>query len=176
MAKSVKLTAEVSKSISSYVTKQQAGIRAMQSLIPVLINNGFVSTMFYSPSGKKSKSTATQEQFDWINVQIVAGFSSSIQTLLETPTRGLTDAKKVNKRYWQQQIGARRVDIRVALEKREGGGNGKGGKPRTPEQRVRDNLNDVLKVINAVEDEKQLVKGEDIIALVKKAIALLPSK
>ena len=176
MAKSVKLTAEVSKSITSYVNKQQAGIRAMQSLIPVLISNGFVSTMFFSPSGKKSSSTATQEQFDWINVQIVAGFSVPVRKLLETPTRGLTDAKKVTKRYWQQQIGARRTDIRVALEKREGGGNGKGGKPRTPEQRVRDNLNDCLKVIKAVEDPKQLTKGEDIIALVKKAIALLPSK
>ena len=88
----------------------------------------------------------------------------------------MTEAKKISKRYWQQQIGARRTDIRVALEKREGGGNGKGGKPRTPEQRVRDNLNDCLKVINAVEDPKQLTKGEDIIALVKKAIALLPSK
>ena len=175
MAKSVKLTAEVSKSISSYVTKQQAGIRAMQSLIPVLINNGFVSTMFYSPSGKKSQSTATQEQFDWINVQIVAGFSASIQTLLETPTKGLTDAKKISKRYWQQQIGARRNDLSKALAKRESGGNGAGGKPRTPEQRVRDNLNDVLKVIDAVEDEKQLVKGEAIKHLVKQAVALLPS-
>jgi|TARA_Y100000015_G_C2371586_1_gene80312 hypothetical protein len=176
MAKSVKLTAEVGKKITSTVRKTQAGISAMGSCIPVLIANGFVSTMFISPNGKNSKSTATQEQYDWIKVQVVAGFSATAQSLLETPTKSMTEAKKISKRYWQQQIGARLGDFKGALEKREGGGNGKGGKPRTPEQRVRDNLNDCLKVINAVEDPKQLTKGEDIIALVKKAIALLPSK
>ena len=109
-------------------------------------------------------------------LKVVAGFSATAQSLLETPTKSMTEAKKISKRYWQQQIGARLGDFKGALEKREGGGNGKGGKPRTPEQRVRDNLNDCLKVINAVEDPKQLTKGENIAALVKQAIALLPSK
>ncbi len=175
MAKSVKLTAEVGKTITSTVNKTQAGVRAMQSAVPMLIANGFVSTMFISPNSKGSKSTATNEQFDWINKHIVLGFSASVQSLLESPTKSLTDAKKVTKRYWQQQIGARRNDFKSALAKREDS-NGAGGKPRTADQRVRDNLNDCLKVIDNVEDSTQLVQGAEIKALLKKAIALLTSK
>ena len=175
MAKSIKFTAEVGNKITSTVKSAQAGVNAINSLIPVLIKHGFLSTTFLSPHTKNTKSTATVEQFDKINSCIVAGFSVPVQKLLETPTKGLTVAKKISKRYWQQQIGARRNDLSKALAKRESGGNGAGGKPRTPEQRVRDNLNDVLKVIDAVEDEKQLVKGEAIKHLVKQAVALLPS-
>ncbi len=66
-------------------------------------------------------------------------------------------------------------DFKAALAKREDS-NGAGGKPRTADQRVRDNLNDCLKVIDNVEDPKQLVQGAEIKALLKKAIALLTSK
>ena len=158
-----------------FPSHDQAGVRAMQSAIPVLIKHGIVSTMFISPHSKGSKSTATVEQFDWINKHIILGFSDSVQKLLESPTKSLTDAKKVTKRYWQQQIGARRNDFKSALAKREDS-NGAGGKPRTADQRVRDNLNDCLKVIDKVEDPKQLVQGAEIKALLKKAIALLTSK
>ena len=175
MAKSVKLTAEVGNTITSTVSKTQAGVRAMQSAIPVLIKHGIVSTMFISPHSKGSKSTATPEQFDWINKHVVLGFTASVQKLLESPTKSLTDAKKVTKRYWQQQIGARRNDFKSALARREDS-KGAGGKPRTADQRVRDNLNDCLKVIDNVEDPKQLVQGAEIKALLKKAIALLTSK
>ena len=175
MAKSVKLTAEVGNTITSTVSKTQAGVRAMQSAIPMLIKHGIVSTMFISPHSKGSKSTATEEQFDWINKHIILGFTASFQKLLESPTKSLTDAKKVTKRYWQQQIGARRNDFKSALARREDS-NGAGGKPRTADQRVRDNLNDCLKVIDNVEDSTQLVQGAEIKALLKKAIALLTSK
>jgi hypothetical protein len=38
---------------------------------------------------------------------------------LATPTKALSDVDKATKRYWQQQIGARRNDFQTGLEKRE---------------------------------------------------------
>jgi hypothetical protein len=76
--------------------------------------------------------------------------------LLEKNTKSLTDPQKTTKRYWQQQIGARRNDFKRAMEKRENVGATDSGaqRTRTAEQRIRDNLNDIIKVCQNAEDVK----------------------
>jgi uncharacterized protein YaiI (UPF0178 family) len=49
---------------------------------------------------------------------IVASFTVADQRLLDTPTKGLSDAKKKHKRYMQMQIGARVNDYKRGLERR----------------------------------------------------------
>jgi hypothetical protein len=92
----------------------------MQSSIDALVSAGMRSTDFVSPKSKDGLSTASPEQFEAINAAIVAGFSARTQKLLVAPTKALSETDKSDKRYWQQQIGARRNDFKRALEKREG--------------------------------------------------------
>ena len=57
--------------------------------------------------------------FDSLRAAVVLGFTATNQRLLATPAKALTDQQKSDKRYWQQQIGARINDIARALKRRE---------------------------------------------------------
>ena len=68
---------------------------------------------------KKTDDSDRAEDFrNGIKAAIVASFSKANQQLLDTPTKGLSDAKKTHKRYMQQQIGARVNDYKRGLERR----------------------------------------------------------
>ena len=73
------------------------------------------------------KSDKAVEFRDALKVAIVASFSMAFQQLLDTPTKGLSDAKKAQKRYLQQQIGARVNDYKRGLERRLKNGPAKKG-------------------------------------------------
>jgi hypothetical protein len=130
--------------------------KAMTSALDTLAADGIQSTDFISPKKTDSGSTASPELFNSINSAIVLGFAANVQTLLEKNTKSLTDPQKTTKRYWQQQIGARRNDFKRAMEKRENVGATDSGaqRTRTAEQRIRDNLNDIIKVCQNAEDVK----------------------
>jgi hypothetical protein len=49
---------------------------------------------------------------------IVASFGAAIMRLMDTPTKELDDARKVSKRYAQQQVGSRRSKIKKQLDAR----------------------------------------------------------
>ena len=57
--------------------------------------------------------------FESLRAAVVLGFTATNQRLLATPAKALTDQQKSDKRYWQQQIGARINDIARALKRRE---------------------------------------------------------
>jgi hypothetical protein len=105
--------------ITEAVAAVEGAARKMESSVDVLHAQGVLSTDFISPNSKKYESTASPEQFAAINEAIVAGFTKANQKLLATPTKALSDVDKATKRYWQQQIGARRNDFQTGLEKRE---------------------------------------------------------
>jgi len=168
----INMTEEVGQLITSTASKKQLGVNAMQTAIPVLMKHGVISTKLISP--KTEGSTATPEEWSWINTRIVLSFTKPVQKLLDTPTKSLTDVQKTNKRYWQMQIGGRRGDFKSALIKREDGGDGSGGKPKPADIRVKLKVNECLTIIDKVADETQLVNGEQIKSLFKQVIALLP--
>ena len=99
----------------------------MDSAIDVLWANGARSTDMISPDSKDRKdgkvSTATKEDYAKARSAVVAGFTKAVQQLLDKPTKSLEDIDKANKRYWQQQIGARLKDFFDGLEKREAAAN-----------------------------------------------------
>ena len=167
------LSAALADRIASAVSATGKAERAMATAIDAMVSEGLTFTDFISPKTAGGGSTASPEKFEEINRAIVLGFSQTAQKLLDTPTKGLSETQKANKRYWQQQIGARRNDFKRALEKRvrivEEGGTP--SRVRTPEQRIRDNLNDVLKVCQNAEEANFDIN--DMVDAVKKALSVL---
>jgi len=104
----ITLTTAAAAAITAAVSAVEGASRKMQSSIDALVAAGMRSTDFVSPKSKDGGSTASPEQFEAINTAIVAGFTARTQKLLTAPTKALPEADKAEKRYAQQQIGARR--------------------------------------------------------------------
>jgi hypothetical protein len=113
----VTLSTVAANAITAAVSAVEGAARKMQSSIDALVAAGMRSTDFISPKSKDGLSTASPEKFEGINTAIVAGFTARGQKLLAAPTKALSDADKAEKRYLQQQIGARRNDFQARLGK-----------------------------------------------------------
>ena len=155
----------ISKAVSTSINADKAGIAA----VDLLIADGFDKpTDYISP--KSAGCTITIEEFNNLNEAIVLGFAKSVQALLAKPVKSLTDAQKTTRRYWQQQKGARRNDLKRQITKRLDP-VGAGSRNRSPDQRIRDNLNDVIKVCQSAEEPTFNIS--DMIGKVKEALAIL---
>ena len=148
----VTLNPAVATAITAAVAAVEGASRKMASSIDAIVAAGGRSTDFISPKAKDGLSTASPEQFEAINAAIVAGFSARTQKLLAAPTKALSDADKAEKRYWHQQIGARRNDFKRALEKREGVADTRAAQqPKSPEEKIRIALETVEKIVQGAE-------------------------
>jgi hypothetical protein len=110
--------------ITAAVVARRTADSKLESCIDALAANGALSTDFISPDSKKARkdgkvSTATKDDYAKARSAVVAGFTKAVQQLLDKPTKSLEDIDKANKRYWQQQIGARLGDFHDGLDKRE---------------------------------------------------------
>jgi len=105
--------------ISGLITEDtKATVRSNKTrgnVIQALINADIPYTHFISAKSKDS--TATVEFQESTDSAIVLGFTDRVQTLLHTSTKELEDKEKAEKRYWQQQVGAKRADYKKALKK-----------------------------------------------------------
>lgn len=148
----VTLNPAVATAITAAVAAVEGASRKMQSSIDALVSAGMRSTDFISPKAKDGLSTASPEQFEAINAAIVAGFTARVQKLLTAPTKALSDADKSDKRYWQQQIGARRNDFKRGLEKREGVTDTRAAQqPKSPEDKIRAMIESIEKIVQGAE-------------------------
>ena len=142
----------VATAITAAVAAVEGASRKMASSIDALVSAGMRSTDFISPKSKDGLSTASPESFEAINAAIVAGFSARVQKLLAAPTKALSETDKSDKRYWQQQIGARRNDFKRALEKREGVADNRAPQaPKSAEDKIRAMLESVEKIVQGAE-------------------------
>ena len=166
--------AAVSKAVSTSITADKAGVTALDCLI----KDGFDQPTDFI-SYKSKGSTLKAEEFAALNKAIVRGFTKANQALLAKPVKGLTAAQKNTRRYWQQQIGARRNDFKRQLTLRAysrakslNADYGVAGSRNRPlDQRIRDNLNDVIKVCQSAEEPTFDVT--EMVAKVKEALAVL---
>ena len=105
--------------ISGLITEDtKATVRSNKtrgSVIQALLEKDYPWTHFISAKSKDS--TATKEFQQSIDDAIILGFTDRVQTLLHTSTKELEDKEKADKRYWQQQVGAKRSDYKKALKK-----------------------------------------------------------
>jgi hypothetical protein len=100
------------------VKVDNAKVKAIDSLHA----DGVTAAMLVAPA--KGESTVL---FDSVKVSIVMGFTATVQALLKKDTKGLSEAQKESKRYWQQQIGSKLKDLRNALTRREAQGSESNG-------------------------------------------------
>ena len=121
-ATTVKLSAATVSNISAWANKSLTTDKAKVKAIDSMHADGVTAAMLLAPA--KGESTAL---FDSVKVSIVLGFTASVQALLKKDTKGLSDAQKIEKRNWQQQIGSKMKDLRNALTRREAQGKDSDG-------------------------------------------------
>jgi len=144
----ITLNAAIANAITETVSLSGKADRKLGSTIDLMVSEKMVSTDFVSPKSKTKTSTASPEMFEQINAAIVAGFTKAAQQLLAKPTKSLEDADKAEKRYWQQQIGAKRNDFETGLAKREGADASREPRqPKSPVEKLRAALETVEKVV-----------------------------
>tara|TARA_R110000744_G_C19040256_1_gene526560 strand:+ start:84 stop:614 length:531 start_codon:yes stop_codon:yes gene_type:complete len=153
----------------------ELGIKADKAgsvALDLLIADGFDKVTDYV-SPKSDGSTVHADEWVALKAAVVLGFTKTAQALIAKPTKSLSELQKADKRYWQQQVNARIGDFKSQLNKRldAGKSEGAGSRDRSLDQRVRDNLNDVIKVCEKA--EKPTFDVTDMILNVKRALAIL---
>lgn len=150
------------------VKVDNAKVKAVDSLYA----DGVTADMLKAPA--KGESTVL---FDSVKVSIVLGFTATVQALLKKDTKGLSEAQKESKRYWQQQIGSKLKDLRNALSRREAQGqesDGAGADKSTWESTKRKVLSEMI----AQAQKKEASSIKDIGAFIKdlqSALARIPT-
>lgn len=147
------------------VKVDNAKLKAVDSLHA----DGVTAAMLVAPA--KGESTVL---FDSVKISIVMGFTATVQALLKKDTKGLSEAQKESKRYWQQQIGSKLKDLRNALTRREAQGaesDGAGTKPASFEARLKRDLTKYIAQIEKLEAAKFTVV--DMLKHLKSASALI---
>jgi len=119
MSESILSTAS-SRALSQWSGKKVAATKGLSAVADALKADGIVSDDLVAVKGAKEPSPIITA----VKVAIVAGFTVAVQELLKKETKSLTESKKIEKRYWQQQIGSCLKDVRNALKTREGSGAG----------------------------------------------------
>ena len=159
---------KIASAVELGIKADKAGIAALD----LLIADGFDKVTDYI-SPKSDGSTIHADEWTALRSAVVLGFTKTIQALIAKPTKSLTEAQKTDKRYWQQQIGARIGDFKTQISKRLNAdkSDGAGSRNRPLDQRVRDNLNDVIKVCQSAEEPNFDVT--EMVAKVKLALAVL---
>lgn len=159
---------KIASAVELGIKADKAGIAALD----LLIADGFDKVTDYI-SPKSDGSTIHADEWTALRSAVVMGFTKTNQALLEKPTKSLTETQKSDKRYWQQQIGARIGDFKSQISKRLNANesDGAGSRNRPLDQRVRDNLNDVIKVCQSAEEPNFDVT--EMVVKVKQALAVL---
>lgn len=139
--------------VKGYVAQATKTDKVRISMADTLHAEGVTSAMCTAPAKGEDRTF-----FDSLKAAVVLGFTAQVQALLAKPTKGLTDQQKSDKRYWQQQIGARVNDIARALAKREAQDSDGDGANNTSTWEDR-----TKKVLTAIVDAVQKKEGVNIV-------------
>lgn len=123
------LSIKVSDALTKYSGASNKATEKKESLVQFALEDGFnKSSQWKSPTSKGS--TCTEELWASMRQASYDGFDAKVKKLLGTDKSKLEKAKfdkdrskldktTGNKRYWQQQIGAKIGDVAIALAKLE---------------------------------------------------------
>lgn len=133
------ITAATIQAVAKFIEKAASAENAIVNALDSLIGDGYTRPSdLVSPKvdkhGKytdKNKSTSTVEEYQAVQQCVIAGFSTTVQKMLATPSDQLVRSEDrkdyttsklemttANKFYHQQQIGTRIGDLRRQFEKR----------------------------------------------------------
>ena len=151
---------QTSSVIAAAVAKKLAADKSMAQVVDALLADGITPDMMTSP-----KKDGDRTFYASLESAVIAGFSATVQGLLEKETKTLNDVQKSDKRYWKQQIGSKIKDFRGALQRRlnqsevsEGGA----GNTTTLEARIK---RDLAKYVAQLEKVEQF--SGNVVELVK---------
>lgn len=174
------LSVETTKAIKTYVEASTKAERAQSRAADLLVAAGVNWEWLLTSKGHEADPitidgvmTTRGEFHEEIKEDIVAGFTTTVQALLATPTKGMDDAKKSEKRYWQQQIGSKQKDLRNAVKRRQESGDSdpSPNRTRSPDVRIVEYLNNARKIAEADENPTYYVRG--LIEAIDKAIQIV---
>lgn len=124
--------------------------KATMTAVDLMVAQGWTSAKFVSPSSKSSTSTATPEEYSALRGAVIASFSAQVQKLLALDIGKVKPKDKAERKYWQQQIGARLNDFKTALAKREKAAQdgGAGGRVRSIDVWLDETYDAILKKLS----------------------------
>lgn len=172
MKATAKLSTATINAIGAWAGQSVKVDNAKLKAVDSLHADGVTAAMLVAPA--KGESTVL---FDSVKVSIVLGFTATVQALLKKDTKGLSEAQKENKRYWQQQIGSKLKDLRNALTRREAQGaeSGGAGADKSSWESVKRKV--IAEIITQAQG-KEASKIKDISAFIKdlqSALARIPA-
>ena len=122
------LALTVSDALTKYSKTKTKSNSALDSVTNSALEQGMLHTDWISP--KSAFSTCTPEMWSDMRRTVILSFPIGIQNMLVTDTKKLkrtevasekkTEKTTANKRYWQQQIGAKINDVKSAIKKATG--------------------------------------------------------
>ena len=149
---------ETSAAIANGVAKSLTGQRAMGKAVDALYADGVTVEMMTAPAKDQDRSF-----YDSVCASVVAGFTATVQDLLKKDTKALSEEKKTERRYWQQQIGSKVKDLRNMLQRRFDSAESNGASnTSTLEGRIQRDLSKYITQLEKVEG----FKG-DVVGLIK---------
>jgi|TARA_R110000787_G_scaffold253313_1_gene358712 hypothetical protein len=152
--------------------------KAAGNATDLLIANGFDSSTDYLSPDRDNGHTCTAEEYAQLRVGVIMGFSKVQRDLLEASkdeAKTWTKTRKKARRAASMEVGAKIQDFGAKVKRREAKADresgGAGSRNRPLDQRVRDNLNDVIKVCQNAEEATFDVT--DMVATIKHALRML---
>ncbi len=134
------------------VNKTEGAKRAMSKFADTAIAEFGSDAMLHFTSPKTKGSLATEETWTAFNAVLVTTFTAAQQKLLTLPVKAMSDAEKKQRKYLQQQLGSKAKDLRNGLKRRLNEDQPQEPKaPRSPETRIRDAAQDIVKVCENIE-------------------------
>ena len=146
------VSTETAKLISKAVEKGRLEVDARKQAIDALYADGVTPELMMAP-----KKDADRTFYASLERAVVAGFTATVQKLLEKETKSLSEDKKGEKRYWQQQIGSKIKDYRNSLQRRidkanaDGDGDG-ANNTSTLESRLKRDLTKYVSQLEKIEN------------------------
>ena len=141
------MTDSLAKDIRAAVSSERRNAAVRGKLLNHFRTCGIKWTDFISP--KSEGTTATQEWWDALREQIVAGFTVADQNLIKGDPRKMTEKQKERRKYAQQQIGARISDFKKGLRPAPESG----GRKRPVGERLADECTHMEKTISALDGD-----------------------
>lgn len=108
------LSAATAKAVSDYTAAATRTNAQRGKLLDMLHADGVTSDMLAAPAKGEDRAF-----YDSAKAAVVAGFTPQVQKLLKADAKSLKPAQKIDRKYWQQQIGSRMSDLKSGLAKRE---------------------------------------------------------
>ena len=150
------------------MSNEKKTTKTLLLVMDMIRDEGFYADDFISPRNKNTSDIETINRFNRINEIIKLSFPDEARELITADIGDLTFKQKKDRKYWQQQIGSRRNDIRNILL---------GRKHSSRTQSVLSNLKMAISEIDKMEEnELRRFDAKKVISLINSALDIMKNE